>query len=58
LKNGNSHDVFFIVPGAPQDFVLGQSGTFKVLITKVIDDILVCGPPDEIQAFLLPPVPI
>jgi hypothetical protein len=39
------------VPGALQVFVLRQSGTLKMLIVKVVDDILVCGPSDEIQAF-------
>jgi hypothetical protein len=42
---------FVVVPGAPQVFVLRQSGTLKMLIVKVVDDILVCGAPDEIQAF-------
>jgi hypothetical protein len=42
---------FVVVPGAPQVFVLRQSGTLKMLIVKVVDDFLVCGPPDEIQAF-------
>jgi Reverse transcriptase (RNA-dependent DNA polymerase) len=42
---------FVVVPGAPQVFVLRQSGTLKMLIVKVVDDILACGPPDEIQAF-------
>jgi hypothetical protein len=42
---------FVVVPGAPQVFVLRQSGTLKMLIVKVVDDILVCEPPDEIQAF-------
>jgi hypothetical protein len=40
-----------VVPGASQVFVLRQSGTLKMLIVKMVDDILVCGPPDEIQAF-------
>jgi hypothetical protein len=40
-----------VVPGASQVFVLRQSGTLKMFIVKVVDDILVCGPPDEIQAF-------
>jgi hypothetical protein len=42
---------FVVVPGAPQVFVLRQSDTLKMLIVKVVDDFLVCGPPDEIQAF-------
>jgi Reverse transcriptase (RNA-dependent DNA polymerase) len=42
---------FVVVSGARQVFVLRQSGTLKMLIVKVVDDILVCGPPDEIQAF-------
>jgi Reverse transcriptase (RNA-dependent DNA polymerase) len=42
---------FVVVPGAPHVFILRQSGTSKILIVKVVDDILVCGPPDEIQAF-------
>jgi Reverse transcriptase (RNA-dependent DNA polymerase) len=42
---------FVVVSGAPQVFVLRQSGTLKMLIVKMVDDILVCGPPDEIQAF-------
>jgi hypothetical protein len=42
---------FVDIPGAPQVFVLRQSGTLKMLIVKVVDDLLVCGPPDEIQAF-------
>jgi hypothetical protein len=36
-----------VVPGAPQVFVLRQSGTLKILIVKVVDDFLDCGPPDE-----------
>jgi hypothetical protein len=40
---------FVVVPDAPQVFVLRQSGTLKMLIVKVVDDILVCGPPDEIR---------
>jgi hypothetical protein len=40
-----------VVPGAPQVFLLRQSDTLKILVAKMIDDILVCGPPDEIQAF-------
>jgi hypothetical protein len=42
---------FVVVPGAFQVYVLRQSGTLKMLIVKVVDDIIVCGPPDEIQAF-------
>jgi Reverse transcriptase (RNA-dependent DNA polymerase) len=42
---------FFLVPGASQVFVLRQSGTLIMLIARVVDDILVCGPPDKIQAF-------
>jgi hypothetical protein len=42
---------FAVVTGAPQVFVLRQSGMLKMLIVKVVNDILVCGPPDEIQAF-------
>jgi hypothetical protein len=42
---------FVLVPGASQVFVLRQSGSLKMLIAKVVDDILVCGPPDVIQAF-------
>jgi hypothetical protein len=40
-----------VVPGAPQVFVLRQSGTLKMLIVKKVDDVLVCGPLDERQAF-------
>jgi Reverse transcriptase (RNA-dependent DNA polymerase) len=40
-----------VVPGASQVFFLRQSGTLNMLIVKVVDDIIVCGPPDEIQAF-------
>jgi hypothetical protein len=42
---------FVVVHGAPQFFVLRQSGTLKMLIAKVVDDTLVCGLTDEIQAF-------
>jgi hypothetical protein len=42
---------FVVVPGAPQVFDFRQSGKLKMLSVKVVDDILVCGPPDEIQAF-------
>jgi hypothetical protein len=42
---------FIVVPGAPQVFVFRQSGTLKMLIVKMVEDILVCGLPDEIQAF-------
>jgi hypothetical protein len=42
---------FDVVSGASQVSVLRQSGTLKMLIVKVVDDILVCEPPDEIQAF-------
>jgi Reverse transcriptase (RNA-dependent DNA polymerase) len=42
---------FVVVPGTPQVFVLRQSSTLKMLIVKVVNDILVCGQTDEIQAF-------
>jgi hypothetical protein len=45
IKKWISARDFVVVPGAPQVFVLRQSGTLKMLIVKLVDDILVCGPP-------------
>jgi hypothetical protein len=42
---------FVVDPGAPQVFVLRQSGTLTMIIVQVVDVIFLCGPPDERQAF-------
>jgi hypothetical protein len=40
-----------VVVSGSKVFVHRRSGTFKMLTAKIVDGFLVCGPPDEIQAF-------